>query len=162
MVFDLATGNMSQTPTTITQMAMKPRADVVDLGMCCLFTGYFSNDAPYGGCYCHRHVVIQSINWCKYCGSLRPAGTPEFSQAINDLPKFKCSYADAAVTNLLQAVEIKTQPAEFALPPTSPKKCGNMSRIFSGRDIFFYGARKEYRSISSLLPSAVWPKRMRT
>jgi hypothetical protein len=33
---------MSQTPTTITQTAMKPRAGVINVGVCCFFMGYFS------------------------------------------------------------------------------------------------------------------------
>jgi len=60
--------------------------------------------------------------------------------------------------NWFQAVEIKIRPVAFVLPPITPKKSGNMSRIFLVR-IFFYDTRKKYRSISSLLLSAVWQKR---
>ena len=60
-----------------------------------------------------------------------------------------------------QAVKIKIRPIAFALPPTTPKKSRNMSLFFLV-GIFFYDTRKKYRSIPSLLPPAVWPKRIRT
>jgi hypothetical protein len=67
---------------------------------------------------------------------------------------------NAQLINWFQAVDIKIRPVVFVLPPITPKKGGNVSRIFFGRD-FFYETRKKYRSISSLPPSAAWPKRMR-
>jgi hypothetical protein len=61
---------------------------------------------------------------------------------------------NAQLKNWFQAIEIKIRPKAFALPPTTPKKSRNMS-LFFWVGIFFYDTREKYRSISSLLPSAV-------
>jgi hypothetical protein len=67
---------------------------------------------------------------------------------------------NAQSINWFQAVMIKIRSIAFALPPITPKKSRNMS-LFFWVGIFFYDTRKKHRSLSSLLPPAVWPKRIR-
>src|SRR6266508_3336278 len=46
---------------------------------------------------------------------------------------------------------LKIRPIAFVLPTISPKKSQNMSRIFFGRDIFFYDTRNWNRGFSRTL-----------
>ena len=56
---------------------------------------------------------------------------------------------NAQLMNWFQGVEIKIQLKAFALPTISPRKSQNMSRIFLV-GIFFYDARKKYKSGTDL------------